>query len=577
MKRYALFVLHDSEGIRPFVWRYLHELYSVCDEVFIVVKNNLSNSDCASLNAIASRFFFINPTSDLAASYALGVQQLNDLLPEHDELILADDSCYGPIYPIEEIFSQMADSACDIWGILPTEAIFTASSIQFFVLRKPVLQSSAWKAFLNNSQSPFLLSETMWHYESLCQNVEPYSNAALEGIDDLVIHQHCPLVMRECFFTDYANHITNRRGNSVRKTFDYIHEHTSYAIDLIWDDLLATRNYYHIKNNLHMNYIIPSDIYLSPSSTSSTVALCFHVYYESLIMESIHYMQSMPEDAHIHLTTSNDNLYFRLPQLCSDAGLKNIASIHLIPARGRSESALLVAFKSIIPNYDYVCFAHDKLTSRIKPYVIGKDFGQQNMDALLKTKEYVHNIISRFDAEPRLGILESFNTTHSTIYREITYGNEWGINNINFEGTVELLNKLDVHAPIQKDCPPISPMGNCFWFRTKALKKLLDYPWAYESFPLEPLEPDGQLNHFIERCLPFVAQDAGCYTAWVSDVFDAQNDLTNLSFLYREQNLLLKEYDTQLVQLRERSEQLKRIQNLLAWRILKRIKKIVGA
>jgi rhamnosyltransferase len=62
-----------------------------------------------------------------------------------------------------------------------------------------------------------------------------------------------------------------------------------------------------------------------------------------------------------------------------------------------------------------------------------------------------------------------------------------------------------------------------FWFRAKALKALFAHPWTIEDFPEEPCTAsDGTLMHAVERCYPFVAQQAGYYSAWLmSDRFAA--------------------------------------------------------
>lgn len=46
----------------------------------------------------------------------------------------------------------------------------------------------------------------------------------------------------------------------------------------------------------------------------------------------------------------------------------------VIQNRGRDVSALLVATKKFIMNYDYVCFMHDKKVTQLKPETIGYGF-----------------------------------------------------------------------------------------------------------------------------------------------------------------------------------------------------------
>ena len=51
--------------------------------------------------------------------------------------------------------------------------------------------------------------------------------------------------------------------------------------------------------------------------------------------------------------------------------LNNNVQVIVIQNRGRDVSALLVATKKFIMNYDYVCFMHDKKVTQLKPETIG--------------------------------------------------------------------------------------------------------------------------------------------------------------------------------------------------------------
>ena len=71
-----------------------------------------------------------------------------------------------------------------------------------------------------------------------------------------------------------------------------------------------------------------------------------------------------------------------------------------------------------------------------------------------------------------------------------------------------MLKRLDVSADVNIE-KAVCTVGTIFWARTKSLHKLFNYGWDYSSFPEEPLPNDGTISHAIERCLCFVAKDAG--------------------------------------------------------------------
>lgn len=77
----------------------------------------------------------------------------------------------------------------------------------------------------------------------------------------------------------------------------------------------------------------------------------------------------------------------------------------MVPNRGRDLGTLLVEFKSIVPEYDYICFAHDKKAGQVKPQAIGLNFRDKCFENMLFSREYVENIVRTFDENPRLGML----------------------------------------------------------------------------------------------------------------------------------------------------------------------------
>ncbi|MEG0513302.1 MAG: rhamnan synthesis F family protein, partial [Clostridia bacterium] len=134
------------------------------------------------------------------------------------------------------------------------------------------------------------------------------------------------------------------------------------------------------------------------------------------------------------------------------------------------------------------------------------------------TAAYVRRVLALFQNNPRLGLLVPPTPSHGLYYPIL--GREWGEN---FENTQALCKQLGVEVPMSKESPPVAPLGGFFWFRTKALQGLFAHEWSAEDFPKEPCTAqDGTVMHALERCYPFVAQQAGYYSAWLmSDRFAA--------------------------------------------------------
>jgi hypothetical protein len=80
------------------------------------------------------------------ASWILGLTRLRDALADAQEILLTNDSVFGPIHPLEDILSLPQLEGADFWGM--TDSWQHAYHLQsyFVVLRRPVVESRAlWR------------------------------------------------------------------------------------------------------------------------------------------------------------------------------------------------------------------------------------------------------------------------------------------------------------------------------------------------------------------------------------------------------------------------------------------------
>lgn len=73
------------------------------------------------------------------------------------ELVMMNDSCYGPVYPFSESFRNMEKELCDFWGMTGYRADLLDHHIcsYFLVFREPVIISSALDEFFDRIRGPF--------------------------------------------------------------------------------------------------------------------------------------------------------------------------------------------------------------------------------------------------------------------------------------------------------------------------------------------------------------------------------------------------------------------------------------
>lgn len=84
-----------------------------------------------------------------------------------DELILCNDSCFGPVFPLEESFESMRGRPCDFWGLTVNDE-GGAEHVQsyFVVFRRRVLDDPSLGEFLSGVRSLTGRGSAIVHYET---------------------------------------------------------------------------------------------------------------------------------------------------------------------------------------------------------------------------------------------------------------------------------------------------------------------------------------------------------------------------------------------------------------------------
>lgn len=68
---------------------------------------------------------------------------------EASEILLTNDSMYGPVGPLDPLYKAMENTPCDFWGIIESNAVEAHLQSYFIVLYKNAIKSSAFKEFLS--------------------------------------------------------------------------------------------------------------------------------------------------------------------------------------------------------------------------------------------------------------------------------------------------------------------------------------------------------------------------------------------------------------------------------------------
>lgn len=301
-------------------------------------------------------------------------------------------------------------------------------------------------------------------------------------------------------------------------------------------------NVYNLRKNNILYHILSTDDI--NKAITSKCAVVVYLYYMDTCLDYIDYINNIDSFIDVYIISSNNDV---LKIIKKATTRKNVYIFK--ENRGRDITAFLVSAKEVFYEYEYVCYVHDKAK---KLDVMNEDtkFWIYNMwENMISSAGYIRRVIELFEDNEKLGLLLPPEPIGK--YMNGWYFNKWSSN---YDNTIALCKKLSIKAEIDENIPPIS-LGTVFWCKTRALQKIFKYDWSYEDFKEEPLPIDGELNHAIERILPYCAQDEGFETHMVMTTgyaeklvckaqdymqmsFRVLNDKLGIRYVYE-----LKEYD----------------------------------
>ena len=180
MKRVCVFAHWDRDNIiDEYVLYYLKALKDVADSIIFVSDCDLKENETKKLDGIADFICAQKHGEYDFGSYKRGFLLAIEKGLEFDELIFANDSCYGPIYPLNTIFAKMEKKKFDFWGMTGNRygvlnegvPVYTKLPVvphiqsYFLVLKKNVFMSKIFVDFINSIQKESEKNDIINKYE----------------------------------------------------------------------------------------------------------------------------------------------------------------------------------------------------------------------------------------------------------------------------------------------------------------------------------------------------------------------------------------------------------------------------
>lgn len=149
MKRIVFFAHYDKHNIiDDYVVEYIKDLTTIANKIIFVSSCNINSEEKHKIDKYCSSILIKSNEGYDFGSWKFGMEYIGfDNMLSFDEVIIANDSCFAPIFPFSEMFNKMSTNQCDAWGV--TYGIGYANYLQsyFLVFRKKVIESSLFVNF----------------------------------------------------------------------------------------------------------------------------------------------------------------------------------------------------------------------------------------------------------------------------------------------------------------------------------------------------------------------------------------------------------------------------------------------
>ena len=440
---------------------------------------------------------------------------------QYKELMLINDSCYGPVYPLTEMFDIMDQKGFDFWGITeqtPIKRSYYGTAMYpyhiqtyFVVIKQDMLHSEGFKKFWSDLQIPGCYSEAVEYFElrftsyfnslgylsgsyidceSFCRSENETQAYVFMDSLRLVSEYRCPLIKKKVFSFPHELVLASNMGETAARTLAYISENTEYHIDLIWKHLIRRYDINDIRTSLHLDFCL-STKYMTQEFHSKRV-LCVVICLESESIDKYaSYIGGLPEYIDVVICAHREANLERLKTLGDKHRLKVKKYMHL--------TDMNIAELSEIGQYEYLCVINN--SKRNEPY------SDQICGNLVANEFYINNILDTFEREKRLGFLSPPDL--HTEYRFGAVSDKLCSNYI-----VQMCDVLELNCNVNEHKLPFS-YGNAFWCRTDALKPLFENENWYRHLKLQPTDDIGLIGSILEKIYPYIAQSQGYYSGAV--------------------------------------------------------------
>lgn len=263
MRRLTVYVFYEANGIvDTYVKDILNEIIEASEKVVFIINGHITAEALDEIGkAVSSIIIRENCGYDAGAYKDFFLTYMSkEELESYDEVVLMNNSFYGPIFKISDIFERMDCVEADFWGLTrhlrgnvgKRDEFPQHIQAYFLVIRKDMFGSKWFHEFWEDMKYPLTYSEAVNNFEiffttffeahdfigktlmdisevgiELREEENPYLFYSYE----LLKNMQMPFIKKKCL------HIENPGYINAIKSMRFIESSTDYTVDIIWNNV----------------------------------------------------------------------------------------------------------------------------------------------------------------------------------------------------------------------------------------------------------------------------------------------------------------------------------------------------
>lgn len=562
MNKLGIFLTYDADGVvDDYIPYLLNDINRHLDRLVIVVNGILNAEGRKKLERISSDIYVReNIGFDFCAWKDAMINYIGfPKIREYDQLVLFNDSFFGPLRSFKEVFDEMDDRNLDFWGLTVHGEVNTVKDLcpygyrpryiqtYFMAFNKRIINDYSFQNYWTNIPVYTTFQEVAEkcsavltkYFEDMGFSWGVYSDTSdLEtdrttnichhafNINELVTNRKYPIIKRKSFVLGKARYLKNNTGLDLVRAINYIDEHTEYDLNLIYSHIARRYDIAEIKESLNLNYILdekkPSDINKNLINKAIGIIYLDQRDQSSLILK---YLENIPSQLAILIVTNSESKRENI--ICEIDGTRLANQVEVLVESKATNYiyAYYLGAKKYALEYEYFLFLHnnDKKCTN-EPFVVGKSCNDLLWENMVYNEQYIGKILQLLSDNEYLGMLVPPVPFHGKYYSKACSG--YG----DLSDNVEYWNiLLDTNCNLVSDHSPISYGGVC-WCKKKILDSIIKSLSSKDiAIDIDETITSDKMEVF-EYLLPYLTSQAELLTGWVMTSEYAASEIESLRY-----------------------------------------------